>query len=317
MKDVQKLIDEKQDLNKKLAYGRTILHQKALEGNINAVRSLVENGAHVTVYDEDDLSPLHMACRSGSLETVKFLLAKQAHHVIVPSWGNQADATTFSHDTCVGLASARGALDVVQFLVEKGFRFDMANDDGDTPLFLAMRGKYKNVATYLMEKGADIHRQNGRGETLISMAIWSGDMGEVSALLQKGVDINQPIFNVDGMQYHTPLSFAIYAEKFDVADFLMAKGADVNKADLKGNTPLSVALERFISPCYYKRGEYGRMVNRLMQKGADVTPIRQHYEAIVEVRKLFELVENPPRLVLKSTLSGPVNVQGLARDARG
>ncbi len=317
MKDVQKLIDEKQDLNKELSDGRTVLHQKAFAGKLMAVQALVENGANVVACDKEGFSPLHMACRTGSLETVQFLLANQAHDVIVPSWGNQADSTTLTHETCVGLASKSGALNVVQFLVEKGFRFDMANDDGDTPLFLAMRGKYKNIATYLMDKGADIHRQNGRGETLLSMAIWAKDQDCVSDLFARGVDINQPIFNVDGVHYHTPLSFAIYAGNFEIAEWLIENGADVNKTDLKGNSPLSIAVERFVSPCYYKRAEYGRMVNILVQKRANVTPIREHYGAIVEARKLFETPKNAPRLVLKSTLSGPVNVQGLARDARG
>lgn len=317
MKDVQKLIDEKKDLNQELPNGKTILHQKAFEGKLTPVQALVENGANVVACDKEGFSPLHMACCSGSLETVQFLLANQAHDVIVPGWGNQADATTLTHETCVGLASKRGALDVVRFLVDQGFCFDKPNDDGNTPLFLAMQSKYKNVATYLMDKGADIHRQNARGETLLSMAIWSKDHACVYDLFERGADINQPIFNVDGVHYHTPLSFALYAGNFEMADWLIEKGADVNKTDLKGNSPLSIAVERFVSPCYYKRAEYGRMVNLLVQKKANPTPLREHYNAVVAARKLFETPKNAPRLVLKAKNCVSQNERHLNYEGRG
>ncbi|OWF40230.1 protein phosphatase 1 regulatory subunit 27-like [Mizuhopecten yessoensis] len=54
--------------------GLTPLHQAVLDGNMMAVRLLIEHGANVNKQDEDSWSPLHAACAEGHADIAKLLL---------------------------------------------------------------------------------------------------------------------------------------------------------------------------------------------------------------------------------------------------
>ncbi|OWF34577.1 Protein phosphatase 1 regulatory subunit 27 [Mizuhopecten yessoensis] len=51
--------------------GLTPLHQAVLDGNMMAVRLLIEHGANVNKQDEDSWSPLHAACAEGHADIAK------------------------------------------------------------------------------------------------------------------------------------------------------------------------------------------------------------------------------------------------------
>ena len=297
---IKKLIEEKQDLNQKDEWGRTLLHEACFHGNVEASKLLIEHGASVIAEGNDCETPLHMACASGSLELVKMLYDCQPHEVFLKAWGNQADTTTETHQTCMGYAATWGHIDVVKFLAENNFRIDQANDDGETPLFMAAQNRHKEVVAYLIDKGANIKAQTGRGETLLSIAVRQNDKDFAEDLLNKGVDINQDVFNVGLLSYRTALSYAVELGRFDMAHFLIEKGANLDKKDCKSTTALSLAVGKYIDPATIQRNEYANLIKHLVEKGADVMPIRQYYDAIVQTRRRF----TPPYVVKKASSLG-------------
>merc|ERR1719383_1096773 len=58
--------------------GMTPLHQAVLDGNFEAVRLLLRNGADINKLDEDCWTPLHAACAEGHVDIVKYLLDEGA-----------------------------------------------------------------------------------------------------------------------------------------------------------------------------------------------------------------------------------------------
>ena len=105
----------------------------------------------------------------------------------------------------------------------------------------------------------------------IKKLIINGDYKKLSKLLQKSeIDLNE-----SDEKGWTPLLLACENEEFDIVRFLVENGADVNKPDFHGQTPLHFAVDEAIdSSC---RHELGRRVDDtpvdiivyLLWKGAD------------------------------------------------
>ncbi|XP_062874756.1 protein phosphatase 1 regulatory subunit 27 [Trichomycterus rosablanca] len=62
-------------LNTIFPSGMAALHEAVLSGNLECVKLLVKYGADVHQRDEDDWTPLHMACSDGYPEIAQYLLS--------------------------------------------------------------------------------------------------------------------------------------------------------------------------------------------------------------------------------------------------
>src|SRR5579863_3859755 len=74
----------------------------------------------------------------------------------------------------------------------------------------------------------------------IHKAAETGDLAKVKELIQKNPKL---ISSVDS-SHMTPLHWAVYNDHIDVAEFLLAKGADVKALTFDGYTPLHFAAGR-------------------------------------------------------------------------
>ena len=85
-------------------------------------------------------------------------------------------------DTPLRLASYRGNLPVVSYLVNKaGADVKKANKDGGTSLmFAAQEGRF-HVVRFLVQAGADAERANKKGDTSLILAAWKGHLAVVIA----------------------------------------------------------------------------------------------------------------------------------------
>ena len=77
---------------------------------------------------------------------------------------------------------------------------------------------------------------DGYGQALLA-ACEKNDVKTVSLLMTAGADVNKA--DIDGW---TPLLFAAYGGHTETVKWLIEKGADVNKADKNGITPLRRAI---------------------------------------------------------------------------
>ena len=91
----------------------------------------------------------------------------------------------------------------------------------------------------------------------IHEAAKTGDIVEVKSLISLGANVDHRDTSVNGS---TPLWHAIEGNRFEIADFLVSVGANVNVKRLNdGKTPLFMAVQRDV-----------RYVNLLINNGANV-----------------------------------------------
>lgn len=118
----------------------------------------------------------------------------------------------------------------------------------------AWEGNFELMRLFLAS-GADINRKNANGETALVLAAWKGRLDAVKWLLERGARINS-----EPRQW-SALHYAVFAGHKEVADYLMAQGADIDARSTNGSSVLMMAI-------YEGREE---LVRTLVEKGADRT----------------------------------------------
>ena len=161
---------------------------------------------------------------------------------------------------------------------------------GYTPLMMALQSGYNSIAKLLIADGADIKiKGNNEATALILAAMNSREMVEV--LLLKGADIKARSDNGSGVMTNCVMGIISGRVSIDLADFLLAKGADIDEVNTTdyygGYTPLFWAVE----------DNNKELVSFLIQNGANVnaksvkgqTPLslaeKGGYADIVEILK--------------------------------
>lgn len=76
----------------------------------------------------------------------------------------------------------------LNFLLARGARPDIQNNQGDTPLTLAAQLGWIDGAQVLLARRASVDLPNGRGETPLILAVQKRDLNMVRLLLDKGAN---------------------------------------------------------------------------------------------------------------------------------
>ncbi len=124
------------DINSKNKVGVTPIFHAAITGNKDIVEFLTASGADLNILDNNGYHIWHYAANNGSLEILKTLKAK-----ILPV---NIDIKTKNAEQCTALwlASSKGKLETVKWLVAEGADFDAArSSDGVTTLQAAIANK--------------------------------------------------------------------------------------------------------------------------------------------------------------------------------
>ena len=169
--------------------------------------------------------PILAAAYNGNIATVKQHLAAGTD---VDVKGGFADGTSLHY------ATANGHKEIAELLITKGADVNAKDEDGGTPLDVAI--KYKQTETVdLLRKHGGI---SGAADS-IHLAAAVGNIEAVKQHLAAGVDVT-----AKGYRGFTPLHYAARNGHKEIAELLITKGADVNAKDEDGNTPLDKAIKR-------------------------------------------------------------------------
>src|SRR6185295_16711286 len=98
----------------------------------------------------------------------------------------QADGTTPLH-----WAVYRGDQELVQRLLKKGAKANVANRYGASPLHEAVRVSNPNLVGLLLEAGADANGANEDGQTALMLAARTGNVAVAELLVKRGADVNR------------------------------------------------------------------------------------------------------------------------------
>jgi ankyrin repeat protein len=126
------------------------LFDAAMKGNIEAVKQHLAAGADVNAKDPVTYgtlgwTPLHVAAINGHKEAVELLIAKGAD---VNAKGSDDGLTPLHH------AAKEGDNEVAELLIDKGANVNAKDDDGETPLDMAILFKHPETAELLRKHGS-------------------------------------------------------------------------------------------------------------------------------------------------------------------
>ncbi|MGE3277862.1 MAG: ankyrin repeat domain-containing protein [Vicinamibacterales bacterium] len=152
----------------------------AMRGDLDAVRTLLRDGADVNQAAGDGTTPLHWAAMRSDRALADVLLYAGA---------NVKATTRLGAYTPLHLAASAGASDVVAALLDAGADPAARTTTGATPLMLASQAGSVEAVTRLLDKGADPNARESMYEQTALMFAAARDQADViTVLLARGAD---------------------------------------------------------------------------------------------------------------------------------
>jgi len=148
------------------------LHFASAEGNVEAVRSLLDKGVDVNGRNAKYNATLHVASELGKLEVVKLLIEYGADVNIPNKFGG----------TPLHVVSHCGYRDIAELLLDHGANINTQDQDLLSPLHLASWNCQPTAVGLLLDRGADIHARDIEGRTPYTLALRRGDRQVVQLL---------------------------------------------------------------------------------------------------------------------------------------
>lgn len=205
--DLSRNLKNKADLLQKNSIGQTYLHVAVLTGDIKLINYLYNKGLNIEEKDVNLNSPLTYAILNSS------------------------------------------PLHVIEFLCNKGASLDIKNRHSESPLLLSLKYGFDDIANFLIDAGANVNIAEGVNTslTLCHFAIHAyRDHAEKFRLVQtklitKGASVDISINKLNWtplMHCCTQKDSTMIRDHFEI---LIQLGANLNKTDTNGRTPLMLA----------------------------------------------------------------------------
>lgn len=246
----------KELLNKTSNNGDSPLHTALREGKEDIALLLIKNGASTTCKNTRDLNvtPLHLAAQNGFIEVCTRLSGAQINAPdIIGSTPldyafiyNQYEVATFLINNGAALredtlheAVESGNSGLVAAVFASPHSKDLINQldqDGNSPLHLAVRCGSIEYCKLLLEKRGKINVQNEAGLTPLHLAVQLGHYEIAEFLVQ-----HKALVNLQDNQGATPAHHAAMHGRSELLTLLANAQADLNLTTTKGLTPLHVA----------------------------------------------------------------------------
>src|SRR3954469_25048567 len=226
--------------NVKDNHGNTPLMYAAAVGSDAMMRRLVDAGADVNAKNDFDATALLWS--GASLGRIKLLVEHGADVKVVSKQG---------HTPIFIAASEAGGLPAVQYLLSKGATLNVPPDPrGSTPLSIASQTNDTALIRFLVENGGKEALAPPGGPIALGNAAMFGNLELVKLLLAKGVDVNfvsPPEFarvknGPIALGNLTALILAVSPGDTETAPALLPAGANINAQDVRGMTPLMLAV---------------------------------------------------------------------------
>ena len=205
--------------------GKTPLIIAVGNSYFETAKILIENGADVNSVDFEGWSALSYAVNNGDIGIAKLLLTNKAK---------------IKGELLLAIKSpiVESRIDMMKLLIDNKANINYTDDDGFTPLNIAIETGDMETAKLLITNGADVNGLMQDGVSLIGYAIAQNNMDLLQILIENGANIN----NTDGDSLaSTPLMTASRLGLDNVVRILLSRNADINAVDINGNTALHTA----------------------------------------------------------------------------
>jgi len=237
---IERLLQQKADVNAAGSDGRTALQAAAGGGHLAVVERLLQQKADVNAAAAryDGRTALQAAAEGGHLAVVERLLQQKA---------DVNAAAGYNGRTALQAAAEGGHLAVVERLLQQKADVNAAaaGYNGRTALQAAAEGGHLAVVERLLQQKVDVNAAAAEynGRTTLQAAAEGGHLAVVERLLQQKVDVNA----ADEYNGRTALQAAAEGGHLAVVERLLQQKVDVNAAaadaEYKGRTALQAAAE--------------------------------------------------------------------------
>jgi ankyrin repeat protein len=228
------------NVNAKDERGITPLMYTAWVGSVDAMRRLLDRGADPNLSNSSGSTALMLS----ATEIVKLRLLKDR--------GARVNAASARGRTALFLAamSDRSA-DIVRLLISAGADVSVVDGMKMTVLHAAALGNDAETVRLLIEAGLDVNATDFQGFTPLIYATSNGNLAASRLLLARGADVNA--VSGDGafqkvkagtlaQGRFTPLIMAAPFGSTELVRTLLDAGAKVNAQEIRGMTPLMLAV---------------------------------------------------------------------------
>ena len=257
--------------------GGTALHYAARGPRLNLVRMLLELGANASIMDQAGGTPLGVAWHNGQTKIARAIQGQAQSSDFeqeippeiastLPMWSlaklgkldlvaskvsNATDLETkdpYTNDSAVHLAAAYHNNDILEMLLDVKASPDCQNDDGRTPLHLAILGENPRAVSLLLQHKARVDTSDMFGLNPVQSAsqktLDSGRSDFTTAiwLMDAGLRTSKDSKFRLRKNFIKPLFFAaVKAGNANVLEYLIDKGANVIDKDMDGYTAFQLA----------------------------------------------------------------------------
>src|SRR5580692_3329142 len=217
---VERLIKAGADVAVVNDYGATALQTAAVVADPRIIKDLLKAGANADSPNPEGQTALMVVARSGNVESAKLLLDAGATVDAREQWGDQ---------TALMWAAAEAHPEMIKLLLDHHANVNAHGAIRDWQRRVTAEGRPKN--------------ENHGGFTPLIYAARIGCIECAKELLKGHADINLP--DPDG---ETALLLSLINMHFDFASYLISAGADVNRWDFYGQTPLYATIDMATLP---------------------------------------------------------------------
>lgn len=206
-------------INAKNNQGNTVLHLYMTatmdEEERAAVVYLITHNrpdVDVNIKNRDTYTPLALAVWLNRYKVIGFL---------VKAGANLTGQAFLGGNTILHYSVFLTRMACTQILVAAGAPVNSTNDDGDTPLIMAMKAGNETVVTALLAGGADMEMRNKDGLRAVEMAVKNRNLASLKMLVARGAKLTPP----KGSKGPTAVQIAREQGDQEMVNFLSSRGA--------------------------------------------------------------------------------------------
>ncbi len=280
------------EVNAQYENGETLLHIAAkgefLDGyDFCSIEELIDLGADVNKQDNDGNTPLHIIVKCGRGAWNSYLCGWNDEERVASHHSSflLSKININSENNNVNTASYDDAdVHVINLLHSGGANIDIKNNDGKTPLDIALDNNDLSVIDLLK---APCYIADTPNDGLLMKGAYMGNLDLMKIAIEGSCDTVCANPNIRDKDGNTPLHQVVRRAKDikskELISLLINAGADVNSRDEDGYTPLLKAIEDDVNFYPEEIAEYVRL---LIEAGADVNAAND--EGCTPLHKVWE-----------------------------